>query len=421
MFSQSSSPFKFFFSENRMDNEVDENLPQNKALVTIMSKTKHWQTPFIFLVVASIVMTTTFAAWMAMLNNFAIEKAAFTGAEIGTLQSLREIPGFLAFTAVFVLLVLSEQVFALVSLCVLSIGVALTGLFPSIYGLYATTVLMSIGFHYYETINTSLSLQWFKKDATAEKLGQLMSIKSASSLVCYALIWLGFSFFATSYQFLYLFFGLTGLLLTLWLAVVMPKFEVKHVQHKKIILRKRYSLYYLLTFLAGARRQIFVVFAGFLMVEKFGYSVQQITVLYMINHIINFFLAPKIGAWIARVGEKRALTIEYLGLAIVFVGYAIVESANVAALLYVIDHLFFAMAIALKTYFQKIADPKDIASNSAVSFSINHIAAVVIPASFGLIWLYDHSLVFYAGAAIAVASLLASQFITISKNLAYKC
>lgn len=379
---------------------------------------KAWQTPFVFLVVASIVMSATFAAWLAMLNNFAIEQASFTGAEIGILQSLREIPGFLAFTAVFVLLVLAEQIFALISLCILSIGVAITGLFPSIYGLYATTVLMSIGFHYYETVNTSLSLQWFNKDETAEKLGKLMSIKSAASLVCYGLIWLGFSYFSTSYQFLYLFFGLTGLSLTIWLFMAMPKFEMKHAQHKKIILRKRYRLYYLLTFLSGARRQIFVVFAGFLMVEKFGYSVQQITLLYMINHVINFFLAPKIGAWIGKVGEKKALTLEYSGLVIVFVGYAVVESADIAAVLYIIDHLFFAMAIALKTYFQKIADPKDIASNSAVSFSINHIAAVVIPATFGLIWLIDNSLVFYAGALIAVASLFASQFINLTKKSA---
>lgn len=395
---------------------MEHKATSSKLSSTENANLKSWQTPFVFLVIASVVMSVTFAAWMAMLNNFTIEQAGFTGAEIGALQSLREIPGFLAFTAVFVLLVLAEQTFALVSLCVLSIGVALTGLFPSVYGLYATTVLMSIGFHYYETVNTSLSLQWFDKDETAEKLGKLISIKSAASLVCYALIWLGFSVFSTSYQFLYLFFGLTGLLLTLWLAFAMPKFAVKHTQHKKIILRKRYSLYYFLTFLAGARRQIFVVFAGFLMVEKFGYSVQQITMLYMINHMINFFLAPKIGAWIAKVGEKRALTIEYSGLAIVFIGYGIVESADIAAILYVIDHLFFAMAIALKTYFQKIADPKDIASNSAVSFSINHIAAVVIPATFGLIWLYDHSLVFYAGAAIAVASLVASQFININQK-----
>ena len=154
------------------------------------------------------------------------------------------------------------------------------------------------------------------------------------------------------------------------------------------------------------------------MVEKFGYSVQQITLLYMINHVINFFLAPKIGTWIGRVGEKKALSLEYSGLVMVFVGYAVVDSADIAAVLYVIDHLFFAMAIALKTYFQKIADPKDIASNSAVSFSINHIAAVVIPASFGVIWLIDNSLVFYAGALIAVASLFASQFINLTKNTA---
>jgi hypothetical protein len=377
---------------------------------------KHWQNPFVFLAIASIVMSITFAGWMAMLNNFVVEQAAFTGAEIGMLQSLREIPGFLAFTAVFVLLVFTEQLFAIIALCLLSIGVAITGLFPSIYGLYATTVLMSIGFHYYETLNTSLSLQWFNKGEAAAKLGKLMSIKSAASLTCYALIWVGFSLLSASYQVMYLFFGLTGLLLTLWLMFAMPRFPMQHAQHKKIILRKRYSLYYLLTFLAGARRQIFVVFAGFLMVEKFGYSVEQITLLYMVNHVINFFLAPQIGIWIAKVGERKALTLEYLGLITVFVGYALVESANMAAVLYVVDHLFFAMAIALKTYFQKIADPKDIASSAGVSFSINHIAAVFIPAVFGLIWLYDDSLVFYAGACFALLSLLASQFIKTSTS-----
>jgi hypothetical protein len=394
-----------------------------KASITAPQKAtnkqlKSWQSPFVFLAVAHIIMAITFAAWMAMLNNFVVEEAAFTGAEIGMLQSLREIPGFLAFTAVFVLLVFSEQVFALISLCVLSIGVAITGLFPSVYGLYATTVLMSIGFHYYETINNSLSLQWLKKKETAQKLGKLMSIKSAASLFCYSLIWLGCTVFSASYQVMYLFFGLTGLVLAVWLAFALPKFPMEHVQHKKLILRKRYSLYYFLTFLSGARRQIFVVFAGFLMVEKFGYSVQEITMLYMINHVINFFLAPKIGQWITKVGERNALTVEYIGLICVFVSYGLVDSANFAAILYIIDHLFFAMAIALKTYFQKIADPEDIASSAGVSFTINHIAAVVIPAAFGLVWLYDTSLVFYTGAGFALVSLMASQCVRIAPTSA---
>ena len=112
---------------------------------------------------------------------------------------------------------------------------------------------------------------------------------------------------------------------------------------------------------------------------------------------------------IARIGEKSALAIEYSALILIFTGYALVNDADTAAVLYILDHLFFAMAIAIKTYFQKIADPADIAATSGVSFTINHIAAVIIPASFGLIWLVNPSLVFLIGAFIAFLSLVLSR------------
>lgn len=380
--------------------------------VTLLNAIKSYKaSPFSFLAIAGAAMAFTFSTWNALLNNFAIEAADFNGANIGMLQSLREIPGFLAFTAVFVLLVLKEQTFALISLALLVIGVALTGLFPTVYGLYATTVLMSIGFHYYETINQSLSLQWFSKDEAPEKLGKLLSIKSIASLCAFAIIWFLFTFMATSYQFVYLFVGGIGLLATAWLWLSHPEFQQHTSQHRKLILRKEYTLFYLLTFFSGARRQIFMVFAGFLMVEKFGYGVAEISALYMLNHLLNIFIAPKIGKMIGKIGEQRALSMEYIGLIFVFIGYAIVESATGAAVLYVIDHIFFAMAIAIKTYFQKIARPEDIAATAGVSFTINHIAAVIIPASFGLVWLYDNSLVFYFGAVLAFCSLILSQFI----------
>ncbi|TQV82794.1 MFS transporter [Aliikangiella coralliicola] len=364
-----------------------------------------------FLVTTRILMAFTFAGWMAMLNNFAIEKAAFTGAEIGMLQSLREIPGFMAFTAVFLLLVISEQTLALVSLCLLSIGVALTGLFPFEIGLYATTVLMSIGFHYFETVNNSLSLQWLSKQEAPAVLGQLISVGSLASLIAYGAIWLFFSVVMISFSSAYLIFGGIGFVLFLWLWLGFPKFDSPVQQNKKLIIRKRYWLYYLLTFFSGARRQIFMVFAGFMMVEKFGYDASDIALLYIANHLLNLYLAPKIGHWIGRIGERKALTFEYIGLIVVFVSYGLVQDAHVAAALYIIDHIFFAMAIAIKTFFQKIADPADIASSSGVSFTINHIAAVVIPASFGIIWLVNPSMVFYAGALMAFVSLVLSQLV----------
>ncbi|WP_444994515.1 MFS transporter [Aliikangiella sp. IMCC44359] len=351
-----------------------------------------------------------------MLNNFAIEKASFTGAEIGMLQSLREVPGFLAFTAVFLLLVISEQTLALISLCLMSIGVAITGLFPFEIGLYATTVLMSIGFHYFETVNNSLALQWFNKKEAPAELGKLISIRAIASLVTYAVVWLFFSILMINYATAYLIVGGIGFALFLWLWLVFPSFEPEVAQHKKLILRSRYWLYYLLTFFSGARRQIFMVFAGYLMVEKFNYSVSDIATLYIINHVLNWYLAPKLGKWIGKIGERRALTIEYVGLIFVFVGYAVVESSEMAAALYVIDHVFFAMAIAIKTFFQKIAFPEDIASSSGVSFTINHIAAVIIPAAFGLLWLVNPSIVFYAGAFMAFISLVLSQLIDSELN-----
>ena len=353
-----------------------------------------------------LIMPLAFSVWNALLNNFAVEKVAFTGAEIGMLQSLREVPGFLAFTAVFVLLVLKEQTFALLSLLVMCLGIAVVGYFPSVIGMYCTTVIMSIGFHYFETVNNSLTLQWLPKDQTSAFMGKQLAVKGVASLTAYAGIWILMEMVGISYQLMYLIAGGSGLALLAFVIWQFPQFQQPHTQHKKMILRKRYWLYYGLTFLSGARRQIFLVFAGFMMVEKFGYSVGEISALFMINYLFNALFAPKIGKLIHKIGERNALVIEYVGLILVFTSYAFVENSHIAASLYVIDHMFFALAIAIKTYFQKIADHKDIAATSSVSFTINHIAAVIIPALLGIVWLTSPTTVFLVGTGFACCSLI---------------
>ncbi|MES9832522.1 MAG: MFS transporter [Candidatus Thiodiazotropha sp. DIVDIV] len=373
--------------------------------------TKIQRRPETLLLLMAIAVPLSFAAWQTLLNNFAIERAAFTGREMGILQSIREIPGFLAFGVVFLLLLVREQKLAYISLALLGLGTALTGFFPSVLGLYITTVIMSVGFHYYETLQTSLALQWTDTSNSAEILGRLIAAGSFASIITFGLIWIGDNLLQLDYQWIYLVMGSLTLIIALGAWFSFPLFPQKTEQHKHMVLRKRYWLFYLLTFMSGARRQIFVVFAGFLMVEKFGYSVSQIAMLFLINATINVFLAPRIGRMIGRIGERRALLIEYAGLILVFCGYALVENVFVAGALYIVDHLFFAMAIALKTYFQKIAAKEDIASTAGVSFSINHIAAVIIPAIFGLIWLSSPALVFYAGAAMAAISFTLSLLV----------
>ena len=351
------------------------------------------------------------SVWQSLINNYAVEQIGFTGLENGIMQSLREVPGFLAFTAVFILLVLREQTFVIVFLAVFGLGITLTGFFPTVFGLYFTVMLMSIGFHYLETGKQSLALQWIPKEDAPRLLGRLISVGAITGFITFAVVWLMLEFTSFGYYVLYALGGGTVLLCACILKIWFSKIESKVEQRKHIVLRPRYWLYYALTFMSGARRQIFVAFAGFLLVEKFGYSVANIALLLLVNHACNYFLAERIGAWIGRVSERTALTFEYIGLMGVFTSYAFVESGVIAGGLYVIDHIFFVLAIAIKTYFQKIADPADIASSVSVSFTINHIAAVIIPALLGFVWLYSHSIVFLIGTAFAGISLVLSQFV----------
>lgn len=371
-----------------------------------LNTTHSFYHPANFLLIMSFCMALVFSTWQVLLNNFVIEQAAFTGKEIGILQSLREIPGFLAFTAIYVLLFIKEQRFATLALLLTCVGVGLTGFYPSVMGLYVTTVIMSIGFHYYETINQSLTLQWLAKDKTPEFMGKALAFKAVGALCAYGVIWALMAYFKWSYAHAYALIGSVGVIIAILLWSSFPQFKAISVQTKKLIIKKQYALYYALVFFSGARRQIFVVFAGFLMVEKFGYSVGQISALFMVNYVFNLFFAPKIGRWISKVGERNALMFEYIGLIGVFMAYAFVENQYIAGALYVVDHMFFALAIAMKTYFQKIAQPEDIAVTASVSFTINHIAAVFIPALLGLLWLHSSSSVFLIGAGFACCSLL---------------
>ena len=366
-----------------------------------------WRTPGAFLVLASVAVALGLATWQALINNFAVERASFTGREIGLLQSLTEAPGFLVFTSVFVLLVLREQTFAIVAMAAFGVGIASAGFLPAEHGLYFAAVLMSVGFHYFETLRESLMLQWLPKDDAPHMLGRLIAVGAAASLAAYGAIAVCDTF-AVDYRWLYLAGGGIALLIAVLLRGF-PHFSGAVAQRRRLILRKRYWLYYGLTFLSGARRQIFVVFAGFLMVERFGYSVTNIALLMLVNHIVSLLFAERIGAWIGRVGERRALTLEYAGLILVFTTYAFVDSPALGAALYIIDHLCFALAIAIKTYFQKIADPADFAATASVSLTINHIAAVVLPAVLGLVWLQSPAAVFLIGAVIALGSLVLAQ------------
>ncbi len=349
-----------------------------------------------------------------LFNNFAVEQVGLEGNHIGIVQSVREIPGFLALLAVYAMLFIKEHKLSAISIALLGVGVALTGMFPSYGGLALTTLIMSFGFHYYETTNQSLTLQYFSTGVAPLVLGKLRSLAALSSIASAVIIWFLGSFL--EYRGIYLTIGSLVFMAGMWGLFQDPTHaDIPH-QRLNLVLKRRYWLFYVLTFLSGARRQIFMVFSMFLLVKNFHFSIQEMTILFIINNTINWFLNPLIGRAIVAFGERTLCTLEYVGVIAVFMTYAYTSSKGVAGGMYIFDSIFFNFAVAIRTYFQKVADPCDIAPGTAVGFTINHIAAVILPALGGYFWMVDYRIPFVAGAVLGLISLVFAQFIRIPKK-----
>ncbi|MGD9135562.1 MAG: MFS transporter [Desulfobacterales bacterium] len=368
-----------------------------------------------YLIVLTISSTMGLQAWFTLFNNFAVDVAGLDGHHVGMIQSIREIPGFLSLLAVFVIMFIKEFRLSALSVFILGLGLAMTGLFPSYFGLIMTTLIMSFGFHYYETTNMSLTLQYFDKTTSPWVSGKQRSYAAASNIAVGLTIYL--MVFIFNFTAIYLVFGCLIMAAAIWGLAQDPSDSKVAPQRKKMIMRKKYGLFYFLTFMAGARRQIFMAFAVLLMVQKFNYSVQEVTILFVVNNLINFYLSPLIGKSIIHFGERKVLSLEYLSLIFIFGAYAVTGSKLVVAALYILDHIFYNFSIAIRTYFQKVGDPRDVAPSMAVGFTINHIAAVFLPALGGLLWLINYRIPFISGAIMSFISLIAVQMIRIPAKI----
>ena len=347
--------------------------------------------------------------WRTLFDNFAVTAAGLDGQHMGTIQSFREIPGFLALLVTYVILVIKEHKLSALSIFIMGAGIFMTGFLPSFSGLLVTTLVMSFGFHYYETTNQSLTLQYFDTRTSPLVFADQNRYSAVANMVVGGVIFCLAPFLG--FVSMYVLFGSLICLAGLWAFTQSPDATPTAPQHKKLILKKKYWLYYFLTFMAGARRQIFVAFAVFLLVKKFQFSIQEITLLFLANNVIKFFISPYIGQFILRYGERKLLSLEYVSLSLIFVSYAYVDSAFLVGVLYILDHIFFNFSLGIKTYFQKIAEPGDIAASAAVGFTINHIAAVILPVLGGLAWMVDYKIPFLAGAVFSLISLGLVQLI----------
>ncbi len=365
------------------------------------------QPMYAYLMVLVICASAGLQGWMALFTNFAKEVVGVNGFQIGVAQAVREVPGFLTFLVLYVLLFMREHRLSAWSVVLLGIGIGATGFFTTFPGLLMTTVVMSIGFHYFETTNKSLTVQYFDRRDAPIVFARLRGYGALANIAVGAVVWM--LSFLLPYRINFLLLGIFISSAGVYMLSKNPAAEAGARQQNRLVLRRRYWLYYILNFLSGARRQIFTVFAVFLLVEKYRLGVGTIAGIYVLNYALTFLTNRQISRAINRYGERVVLSLESASLFVLFLGYAWIENVWVAVVLYVLDSIFFNFSIGLNTYLQKTADAGDLAQSTAVGFTINHISAVVIPLIGGSLWLLNWKLPFLIGTCLTAVSLYFTQ------------
>ncbi len=364
----------------------------------------------IYLIASNFTMYFGFQVWQTMFNNYAVETVGVGPASIGLIQALRELPGLLGLLIGVLALYLSEIRIMAASVILLSVGMIFTGQANSVPALLIATVVMSLGFHFFMPSSNSVVLMAVKTGETPKTLGQLGSLSSVASVAATAVVFL----LASRLGYRTLFVGV-GVLAVIGGLLLIPLGSMGNSlpPSRKLIWRRRYWLYYTLSFLLGSRRHIFTTFAIFLLVRVYGISIQTTAMLYLVNSVVNIFTLRLAGQLVGRLGERVALSIAFASLAFIFLGYAFIAYLPVLFLLFVLDNVLFGFNLALTTYFQKIAaTPEEITSNLSAEQAINHIAAVVIPILGGAAWeLLGPRAPFLVGVVIVLIALVLTQLI----------
>lgn len=345
---------------------------------------------------------------LALNSNFVAEEMHITGFQQGLLETFRETCGILAFGVLAILAGLAEPLIGAIMLILFAAGLSAYAFVPDFFWLVVISLVWSQGLHIWMPLPNSMALALAKPGSEGHCLGKVHAFGAAGA-VAGLLIALILHITEMQIRSLYVVTGAVSLIAAFTCIAIPWKIKTPGA---RLVFRKRYGLYYLLNFLEGWRKQIFIAFAGFLLVRIHGTPLTTMLVLWLIIQGINWFTLPLAGRLIDRLGERTILIFYYVSLAAFFIGYAFISNKYFLYSIYVVDGLFFVFVMALTTYVNHIAPPNEHTATLSMGVAFNHIAAVIMPLCGGLAWKYlGYHWTFIIGAAAAVISIFVSLFV----------
>ncbi|MDP2871877.1 MAG: MFS transporter [Bacillota bacterium] len=361
-----------------------------------------WSKPFIYVVLCALFLQFGLGMQRTLFNNFAAEEFGAGAQQIGWLESVREIPGLLTFLIVGLTVLLARNLMLAVSVCLVGAGLMMYAGAGQMGGLVIATLVYSTGFHVFFPLQSAQVLGMTDPGHKAKRLGELNSVAALSYLLA-----MGFVYLAAQWLNFRQMFIIAGAI-TLPGALIMlalPR-TVQKQRPRGFVIRRAYSLYYALTFLASTRRQIVTSFAIFALVKVYGAPVRTIAALLFVSNVLAVLTRSLCGQMVDRIGERNAMWITYASVIFIFLGYAFIPWPPVLYGLYILDNFLMGFDVSQSTYLDKIATRDDVPPTLALGSTINHITGVTVPLISGYLWAsFGHWASFVFGAVVAGCSL----------------
>ena len=344
-----------------------------------------------------------FGAYFSTFNNFAVEALKMTPSQLGLLESLRELPGFLIVLVAALTMRIAEPILSAIALFLFAVGLGAYYLVYDMHSLILYSLIWSVGVHVWMTLSPSMAMSLADENNKGRRLGQFGAVGAFGTICGMILVLL----IGKLVGFRNIFVIAGAVLAAGAVSVSMISKNIGHKEKPRLVLKRKYLLYYLLIFLEGCRKQIFITFAVFAMITNYGTPLRMVAALMIVNQLTNVLFAPKVGRLIDRIGERRVLVFCYAALIPVFIGYAVIEKPVLLYVLYCLDNLFFLGSMGLNTYLSKIANAEDMMPSLAMGVSVNHAAAMTVPIIGGLLWVkFGYQIPFFIGAVVVAISVL---------------
>lgn len=334
--------------------------------------------------------------------NFVVEEIDLDPWQVGKLEGARETCGIVALAIIALLAGLAEPLIGAGMLVLLGAGLSCYFFVQDYLWLVLASVVWSQGLHVWMPLPNSMTLSLAEPGRWGHRLGQVHAAGSVGHgigfAVALALITAGMAI-----RPLYLVAGAAAVLGAA-ACMAIPRRTKTH--GPRLVFKRRYSLFYLLSFLDGWRKQIFICFAGYLLVRKYDTDVRVILLLWGATQVINYFSAPRVGRLIDRIGERKVLVFYFACLTVFFACYATIRNVYVLYGVFVADNAFFVLAMALRTYVNRIAPKNELTPTLSMGVAMNHVAAVAMPLAGGFLWeSLGYEWTFLIGAIAAVLSI----------------